>query len=70
MALVIGGLRRSSADLQRRAHDLQGEITVRTRAEQALAARIQQVEALRAVTAEITRELISRPSWASSPSAP
>ena len=57
MALVIGRLRRSSADLQQRAHDLQGEITVRTRAEQALARRIQQVEALRAVTAEITREL-------------
>jgi PAS domain S-box-containing protein len=57
MALVIGRLRRSSADLQQRAHDLQNEITVRTRAEQALAARIQQVEALRTVTAEITREL-------------
>jgi PAS domain S-box-containing protein len=57
MALVIGRLQRSSADLQQRAHDLQSEITVRTRAEQALAARVQQVEALRAVTAEITREL-------------
>ena len=57
MALVIDRLRRSSADLQQRAHDLQSEITGRTQAEQALAARIQQVEALRTVTAEITREL-------------
>jgi PAS domain-containing protein len=57
LALVIGRLQRSSADLQQRAHDLQGEIAVRTRAERALAGRIQQVEALRAVTAEITREL-------------
>jgi hypothetical protein len=40
LALVIGRLRRSSADLERQAHALQSEITERRRAEEALQYRV------------------------------